>query len=216
MTCPIPHGIDFGPRMLTRIGLVIWLGASIVVGCSQQPDSPATPSPPAASADLSATLVADKSPTDAEKKELLAAKDALFTQLSGRLMQAVGQGGPANAISVCSNEARSIAASVGSEMNVRIGRTGVRLRNPENQPPTWAETLCADQTAEPVFGVLTDSRAVALLPIRLQSQCLACHGPEASLDASVKEQLATLYPNDAATGFRDGELRGWFWIETLP
>jgi hypothetical protein len=31
----------------------------------------------------------------------------------------------------------------------------------------------------------------------------------------VKEKLATFYPQDQATGFSAGELRGWFWIELL-
>ena len=30
---------------------------------------------------------------------------------------------------------------------------------------------------------------------------------------NVKEALAASYPADRATGFREGDLRGWFWIE---
>jgi hypothetical protein len=29
----------------------------------------------------------------------------------------------------------------------------------------------------------------------------------------IAEQLAKLYPDDQATGFLEGELRGWFWVE---
>ncbi len=33
------------------------------------------------------------------------------------------------------------------------------------------------------------------------------------LDPAVKEVLASGYPRDEATGFAEGDLRGWFWIE---
>jgi hypothetical protein len=42
-----------------------------------------------------------------------------------------------------------------------------------------------------------------------------CHGPKEQLIPEVKEQLAKLYPEDSATGFSEGELRGWFWVELL-
>jgi hypothetical protein len=42
-----------------------------------------------------------------------------------------------------------------------------------------------------------------------------CHGPSESLAPDIKEKLATLYPQDQATGFSEGELRGWFWVESL-
>jgi len=29
----------------------------------------------------------------------------------------------------------------------------------------------------------------------------------------VREQLSTHYPDDAATGYQAGDLRGWFWVE---
>ena len=32
------------------------------------------------------------------------------------------------------------------------------------------------------------------------------------LAGEVKNELASLYPNDQATGFKEGDLRGWFWV----
>jgi hypothetical protein len=40
-----------------------------------------------------------------------------------------------------------------------------------------------------------------------------CHGLEDQITPDVKSQLAELYPEDRATGFKEGDLRGWFWIE---
>jgi hypothetical protein len=60
---------------------------------------------------------------------------------------------------------------------------------------------------------LPDGRLGMLFPIRLDVKCLMCHGgPDDVLDA-VKPELAKRYPQDQATGFQQGDLRGWFWVE---
>ena len=38
--------------------------------------------------------------------------------------------------------------------------------------------------------------------------CLACHGE--TLDPAVAEKIAALYPNDKATGYHEGDIRGAF------
>lgn len=65
----------------------------------------------------------------------------------------------------------------------------------------------------PQFVTLTNGDAAALLPIKLQAQCLMCHGPKEQIAPVIQDQLVKLYPNDEAIGFKEGELRGWFWIE---
>jgi hypothetical protein len=160
-------------------------------------------------------IVSDSLPSDDIRAKLLAAKEELFAKLSGRLMDAMTATGPAGAIEVCQVEAKSIAIDVGKENNVMIGRTGVRLRNSNNQAPPWAKDLVAQKTDIPVFAVLSNGHAAALLPIKLQAQCLMCHGSNEMLAPDVKEKLVKLYPQDQATGFAEGELRGWFWVESL-
>ena len=53
----------------------------------------------------------------------------------------------------------------------------------------------------------------ALFPIRLDVKCLMCHGQPDDILDEVKPELAKRYPDDAATGFKPGDLRGWFWVE---
>ncbi len=43
--------------------------------------------------------------------------------------------------------------------------------------------------------------------------CKQCHG--ARIKPDVKARLQALYPEDEATGFKKGELRGIFWAK-LP
>jgi len=40
-----------------------------------------------------------------------------------------------------------------------------------------------------------------------------CHGPEDTIPQDVKDAIGEHYPEDQATGFRKGDLRGWFWVE---
>jgi len=147
------------------------------------------------------------------KQTAMQAKDALAERLTARLTQAMSNSGPAAAIEVCSQEAPKIAAEVGQEFGVKIGRTSFKLRNPNNQPPAWAVNLVEQKMDTPHFQQLDDGATAAFLPIKLQPQCLACHGDPAALPAEISAALHTLYPDDTATGFAVGDLRGWFWIE---
>ena len=200
-------------RLMKNLIVLASVCALLVTGC-QTSSRDSTGSDSLAN-DNKASIVNDSTLSEMEKSMLMAAKETLFANLSKRLMDAMSTSGPAGAIEVCQVEAKSIAIEVGKESNVRIGRTGMRLRNTSNQPPHWALKLVADRTETPVFAKLSNGHAAALLPIKLQAQCLMCHGDRDSLAPEVKTKLAKLYPQDEATGFSEGELRGWFWVESL-
>jgi hypothetical protein len=169
---------------------------------------------PLVQSDDGVSVVAGAVPTEEQKAKIVAAKDALFTALSGRLMEAMTNG-PTAAIAVCQREAEEIAAKIGVEHQVKIGRTGVRLRNTSNQAPYWAKAWIEVKTEEPQFAMLSNQNAAALLPIKLQPQCVMCHGPQDQIIPEIKKQLVDRYPQDQAVDFQTGELRGWFWVE-LP
>lgn len=149
----------------------------------------------------------------AQWERAVAARDDLFGQLMTRLQVAIEQQGTASAIGVCQEAAPTIARAVGEARNLLIGRTSWKLRNPENLPPSWATALVAARTEVPAALAHPDGRLGVLLPIRLKGQCLACHGAAEAIPAEVRNALQTRYPNDAATGFVEGDLRGWFWVE---
>jgi hypothetical protein len=193
---------------------LFWLMASVLMlGCSRENPVDVVTNHDEASSP--ASIVAGELPTSEEQEKMLSAKEQLFAKLSSRLTEAMSDQGPVAAISVCQQEAPKFAAEVCEAAGVKIGRTGVRLRNSDNVAPTWAATLIADKVASPTFARLDNGNAAALLPIKLQSQCLMCHGSTEQISPEIANQLTKLYPNDQATGFVEGELRGWFWIE-LP
>jgi hypothetical protein len=190
----------------------LWVVAISCAGCSSdqkglenarrgQEHTPATPA------------VQQLSETQEQQKQVaLAARDALFQQLLNRLSDALASAGPAAAIDVCQKQAPQIAAEVSTRFGVDIGRTSHRLRNPDNAPPDWARPLVDQRTTEPQFVSLDADGLGVLLPIHLKPQCLMCHGPEQQILPDVRDALARHYPDDQATGFQEGDLRGWFWI----
>jgi len=148
-----------------------------------------------------------------QKKRAMSAKKALFEKLSTRLVQVMSDGGPVNAIEVCSKDASKLAGEISKEHGLKIGRTSFKLRNPENTPPDWAATMVKQRVSEPKFVDLPDGKLGAMLPIKLMPQCISCHGSTDQIDVDVLAALADGYPNDRATGFKVDELRGWFWVE---
>lgn len=175
------------------------------IGCRQ----------PAQQVDTAWQGVAEDSMTTeqaAQREKALAARDAMFTSLKARLMEVVGSDGPAAAIEVCSKEAPQIAQQVSQEHGLTIGRTSFRLRNADNAAPEWATQLVKNRVAEPTY-LAKDGKFAALLPIRIQTQCLVCHGFDEAMPPEVKDALAQHYPKDQATGFKDSDLRGWFFVE---
>ncbi|MEM1413165.1 MAG: DUF3365 domain-containing protein, partial [Pseudomonadota bacterium] len=101
---------------------------------------------------------------------------------------------------------------------VQLGRTSHRLRNPDNAGPAWATDVLKAYLEQPSGWTpqavdLGEGRAGYVEPIVTQPLCLACHGAE--LAPEIRTALAEQYPEDRATGFEAGALRGVFWV-TMP
>ena len=149
----------------------------------------------------------------AQLEKATAAKDGLAKNLMARLVEGMQTGGASMAIDVCKVAAPEIAQSVSGEQGVMIGRTSHKLRNPKNAPPYWAASYVAEQRAEPVVLTSDDDGSLAVLfPIKLKAECVQCHGPKEGIMPDVQEALNTGYPKDQATGFNEGDLRGWFHV----
>lgn len=140
------------------------------------------------------------------------ARDGLAKALIAELTTAL-KSGPAAAVAVCSERAPALAAAVATEFGVRVGRTSMSLRNPQNKIPGWAQQQVSSGPAAPTFFAGSGGELATLFPIRLMPQCLQCHGKVDDLAADVRAILASKYPADRATGFAAGDLRGWFWVE---
>jgi hypothetical protein len=148
--------------------------------------------------------------------------EAVFGELQKALLAAlsseIAAGGPVRALSACHIEATPIARRVEAESGILVGRTSHRLRNTDNVAPKWARPFMA----QPASGRASDAqprvidlgdRVGVLRPIGTVALCTKCHGPRSELADDVRGKLQSLYPNDQAVGFREGDLRGWMWAE---
>jgi len=158
-----------------------------------------------------------------QREQATSARDVMVTRLLAALGSAMSAPGPdgrpagsTGAVGVCKEIAPKIAQSVSKESGVMIGRTAVRLRNPANSAPIWAESILRDVPDSPRLVEGSDGSLGAILPIRVAAECLACHGQRNEIDPATLEVLASKYPADEATGFSLGDLRGWFWVEVPP
>ncbi len=143
----------------------------------------------------------------------------LVSELKAELGRALKEGGPVGAIAVCKSKAPEIAARLSRESGADVGRTALRVRNPANAPDDF-ETLLLQQFSnelasgkfEPPLqaaveinrGGMVERRYVQALP--MDAVCVTCHGP--ALAPELAAVIAREYPQDAATGFEPGQLRG--------
>jgi hypothetical protein len=155
--------------------------------------------------------------SDSDMARAARALAPLKKELRSALIGALEEGGPERAIEVCQLRAPEIERLTSTGGAV-LGRTSFRLRNPENAPEPWMSLFLEEYLANPDDN---EPRAVRLAagdigyvePIRMKGICMQCHGDR--IKPGVKARLQALYPEDEATGFKKGELRGMFWVK-LP
>lgn len=191
----------------------------VLFGCSKKSDESPKNSeaqPPAIETPTSNTG-GEVSP----EQGLAAAKmgaSTLATNLKSRLMSAMQEGGPEGALHVCAQEAQDLTAKSASP-RLRVGRSSLRIRNPKNaDAPDWVRawlTETGERKVEGIEGVeeVVDGTARVLMPLATGGLCLACHGDPATQSDSMKALLASSYPEDKATGYQPGDLRGALWAE---
>ncbi len=166
-------------------------------------------------------------PSSAQVAQARAAVGELGKSLKSQLMAAIKARGPISAIGVCKTIAPALAEKTGSARGLEVGRTALRVRNPANAPDAWERAVLENFAAQIKAGkdprklehaeTVTDAsgartfRYMKAIPMGAVP-CLTCHGtPEPSL----KAEISRLYPQDEATGFKPGELRGAFTV-TAP
>jgi hypothetical protein len=178
---------------------------------------------------LAPTPATAQAPDDVQQRmdAARAAAVEFGASLLATLQQAIAAGGAENALEVCKVAAPEIAAQKSAERKLTIGRTSLKLRQPKNKPDDWelrqlqrfeARKAAGENPAGIEIGEYVDSGGKRLFrymkAIPTAPLCLNCHG--ASLAPEVAAKLKALYPEDAATGFKPGDLRGAFTIVQTP
>ncbi len=154
------------------------------------------------------------------------AAKALGASLKTALMDAMQADGPVAAISVCHDQAPEIAANLETVPGMHVGRTAMKTRNPDNAPDSWERDqlrafarrlangeAAADMSVSAMFQQDGQHRMRWMSPIMTADVCTVCHGEDIAPEISAA--IAARYPEDAATGFAAGDLRGAFTV-TVP
>jgi hypothetical protein len=168
-------------------------------------------------------LVAPAAPDPVEAGPQIIAE--AFGRLSAALGEAITNGGPASAMSVCSEKAPQIAQEVSAVHGVTLRRATAKPRNPKNAADEVEKTaleafmvaLAQKETPKPQLISNADGSTSFLAPIVLGNPlCLKCHGtPNQDVDAATLAAIQKQYPDDKATGYKLGDLRG-LWRVTFP
>ncbi len=197
-----------------RYASTLVLGAMLVAGVAFARTPPAAAEQPGVAAEVKASRVAARQFGGA---------------LQEALQQAIKNGGPANGVTVCRDQAGQIATDLGSKLDMIVGRTSLKVRNPGNAPDNWELAVlkqfearkAAGEQADKLefFAVIEDDQGQGtfryMKAIPTGALCLACHGER--IDPEVDAKLKALYPNDTARGFKEGDLRGAFTLaKPLP
>lgn len=213
-------GLDTVSKSRTRGalgGAIRCLVASLLVGLAAAPAAAETPVP------RIALTAEEKAKTRADE-----AAQRLVATLMTELGAALEKGGPAEALRVCSEVAQAVTAEMGEGRAVRVRRTGLRLRNPANEPDpferAWLEraqrVVAEGGVPAAVYEVLPaegGGRELRhLRPILFPGGvCAQCHGTAGEISPEVKNLLQQRYPDDRAVDFRPGDLRGAVSVRVL-
>lgn len=175
---------------------------------------------------ISGPLAAATDATTAEQRAQ-SATTALATSLATRLKASMRAEGVLAAIDTCHVDAPILTAEVSELQGLEVGRTALRVRNPNNAPDSWEieqlehfksaleaganpSSLSALQRLETMDGQPVWRY---MRPIITGGLCLQCHGTRVTPEvaAAIKDR----YPNDEAMNFMLGELRGAFTVTVL-
>lgn len=184
------------------------------VACEQEAQQEPEPVAPAEEAPAEEPAPeAEESAEDPRQETAMAAIVDLRDTLMGRVMSVASEEGFPAAVTVCREEAMPLTEEAAEKYGVALGRTSEKLRNQDNQPPAWFGELAADAADGPHFQEAETGELRGVVPIRLAAACTNCHGADDELAEGVPEALALQYPDDQATGYAEGDLRGFFWVE---
>ena len=165
-----------------------------------------------------ASAAAQANDTAALQAEARAQIKAFAGALQSTLKQGIESSGPVQAIELCNTEAPAIAQAM-SLNGWQVGRTSLKVRNPDNRPDSWEREVLQQfeqrkQAGEDVMQLEASTTVNGefrfMKAIPTGALCVACHGVE--LSAPVQAKLSALYPQDQARGFNPGDLRGAFTL----
>ena len=145
----------------------------------------------------------------------------LAQNLKKTLVSAIKDKGLIGAVEQCNIEAPIISQNISTD-NLKVSRIASKNRNPENKATLeqidvlrfFEQEMFLGKSPKNLYKLVETQDSIQYLkPIVTGKVCLACHGSDVS--GELKAKIKKLYPNDLATGFKEGSLRGAFLVEKI-
>ena len=157
-----------------------------------------------------------------EKGDLIAKQTS--EELSGKLMSKMKEGGLPLALEYCNTAALPLTQQMSDQHGVLIKRASLKTRNPLNKPSDAEIIILKEFQANIDQGISLEPKVELdhngipnyYAPILVEKKCLSCHGTlDKELSRPADSIIKSYYPNDMATGFTEGDLRG-IWSIAFP
>ena len=137
-------------------------------------------------------------------------------KLGKNLIKAIEEDGTVGAVEFCNIEAMKLTDSMSVKHNAIIKRVSDKTRNPKNMAnakelghiAAFKEQVKDGSDIDPIVEDI-NGEVNFYYPITTNTMCLQCHGtPNEQITAMTFNALNKLYPEDKATGYDEGQVRG--------
>lgn len=135
--------------------------------------------------------------------------------LKPKLKQAIKSGGLVHAVDVCATQAPQIAKALSSETSWEVKRVSLKARSTQAQPDKFEQNILKQfdeasqiNSRKLDYAKIVDGEFRYLKAQKVEGVCLNCHGE--NISSEVKAVIKQHYPNDMATGYALGNVRGAF------
>lgn len=198
--------------LLLSISLLLFYSFS---ACSNKAETESTTSAPESTTSLT---VSDQQLAMADSAAM-----ATFKAMSGALSAAMKEGGVKKAVDFCHVEAAPIADSLSKQFGIRISRVSDKPRVPSHGVTDYEQVFMNEYRNAMAQGQPLGHKTyvgggvpTVYKPIALKGLCLNCHGtPGETLKEENLAFIQSLYPEDKAIGYKEGELRGMWKVEFI-
>jgi len=170
---------------------------------------------------LSSALLAFPAFATSTNEEARGLVKQFMGELKPALKKGMQKGGPVNAIEVCHTKAPQIAQTLSQKSDWEINRVSLKPRGATAKPDAWEKEVLQKFDQQLTEGVAIQkiefSQTIIMngqkqyrymKAIPTGKLCLNCHGTD--IQPSVKKAIGKYYPQDQATGYTKGQIRGAF------
>jgi hypothetical protein len=162
---------------------------------------------------------ADSLPSEADLREEAINIVKMFSEtLKPKLKEGIQTGGLDHAIKICATEAPKIANNLSDETGWSIRRVSLKPRNKSNAAPDAFEKKVltkfnqlqakGESLSFLEHSEIIDNKFRYMKAQIVEGVCLGCHG--SSIPSETKKLINELYPEDIATDYSLGQIRGAF------